>query len=78
MLVFKIYLVGIIILVAAVLLNVMAGWLGLSTWYSFLQDASQKGVSHAFQGLNALDYLFLFLLYPGLLGLAAYFSIRLF
>jgi hypothetical protein len=76
MLLIKIYLAGLVVLVVAVLLNVAAGWLGLSTWYSFLLEASQKGLYPALQSLNAADYLFLFLFYPGLLGLAAYLIFR--
>jgi hypothetical protein len=77
MLLFKIYLAGITVLIAAVLLNLAAGWLNLSTWYSFLNLASENGLSQAVQSLRLADYFFLILIYPGLLGLAAYQTLRL-
>jgi hypothetical protein len=78
MLFLKIYLAGIAVLIAAVLLNLAAGWLNLSTWYSFLNLVSENGLSQAIQSLRFIDYIFLLLIYPGLLGLAAYLTLRLF
>jgi hypothetical protein len=72
MLPLKIYLAGLFVLVAAIGLNLLAGLLGLATWYSFLTSASQQGLPSALNGLKIWDYLFLFLLYPGLLGLSAF------
>lgn len=64
----KIYIVGISILLVAVFLNFLAIKLGINTWYSFLDDFKEKG----FSSLNFFDYLFLFLIYPFLLGFIAF------
>jgi len=58
-----IFILGISILIAALLLNFLAGKLGLSTWYDFVKDPSKT---------NTLSYMWLFVLYPFGLGLAAY------
>jgi hypothetical protein len=77
MILVKIYLAGVAVLIAAILLNLLSGWLGLATWYSFLSQASEKGLAPALQSLTLVDYLFLIVVYPGLLGLAAYLTLRL-
>jgi hypothetical protein len=77
MILVKIYLAGVAVLIAAILLNLLSGWLGLATWYSFLSQASEKGLGPALQSLTPVDYLFLIVVYPGLLGLAAYLTMRL-
>lgn len=68
----KITAAGVAILVVAILLNLLANLLGLATWYDFLGAASQRGLTEALRGLKIWDYLFLILLYPFSLGLAAY------
>lgn len=78
MLLLKIYLAGFVVLIAAIGLNLAANGLGLSTWYTFLTQAGEQGISSALKNLNLADYFFLFFLYPGLLGLAAYLIFYLF
>jgi hypothetical protein len=68
----KIHLAGMAVLMAAIGLNLLANILGLSTWYDFLGAASQQGLMAALRRLSVLDTLFLIVLYPFLLGLAAY------
>ena len=58
----KLYLVGLVVLVLAILANFLAAQLGLRTWYDFL---NQWGAGNA---LNFKDGLWLFLLYPLILG----------
>lgn len=70
-LLFRIYRAGIAILVGAIIMNVAAGALGLATWYTFLTAASRNTVA-AVRSLRALDWLFLLIIYPGLLGACAY------
>jgi hypothetical protein len=77
MILVKIYFAGVAVLVAAILLNLLSGWLGLATWYSFLSQVSEKGWGPALHSLTPVDYLFLIVVYPGLLGLAAYLTLRL-
>jgi hypothetical protein len=72
MVLLKIYLSGLAVLAAAVVLNLLAAWLRLETWYSFLNMVSEEGFVPALQSMNLFDYFFLLLIYPGLLGLAAY------
>ncbi|MEJ5314151.1 MULTISPECIES: hypothetical protein [Anaerolinea] len=67
----RMFLVGWIILIGAIVLNVLAGMLNLSTWYTFLQNMSVNSAGQALRALRWLDGLFLFVLYPlGLGGLA--------
>jgi hypothetical protein len=58
-----IFILGISILIAALLLNFLAGKLGLNTWYDFVKDPGKTTV---------LSYVWLFVIYPFGLGLAAY------
>lgn len=52
---------GYAVLVSAIAINVLASVLDLKTWYGLFEDPS----------IGALDAIFLFLIYPLLLGLAA-------
>ncbi len=76
-LIVKIYLAGMVILLAAILLNLLASALKLATWYTFLNLVSQQGLSPALHSLKATDILFLFLIYPFLLGLSASVTLKL-
>jgi hypothetical protein len=68
----KIYLAGMAVLIVAVVLNLLANLFHLATWYTFLNKVSELGFAAAVHSLKAVDILFLVLLYPFLLGLAAY------
>jgi len=74
----KIYLAGLAVLIVAILLNGLANLLHLATWYSVLNSISEIGLASALRSLKVLDFLFLLLVYPFLLGLAAYLVFRLF
>lgn len=58
-----IFIIGASILIAALILNVLAGKLNLSTWYDFVKDPGKT---------TLLSYIWLFILYPFGLGLTAY------
>ena len=58
----KLYLMGLVVLVLAILANFLAAQLSLKTWYDFL---NQWGAGNA---LNFKDGLWLFVLYPLILG----------
>lgn len=63
----KLYIIGLCILVIAILANFIIGKLGIMSWYEFLQQLKDWGPS----GLNEvsfLDYLWLFIGYPLVLG----------
>ena len=54
-------LLGLRILLVAIVLNIFAKFVGLSTWFDFLDSPSQI--------LSWDNYIFLFLVYPFILGL---------
>ena len=53
---------GLRILFSAIVLNIFAKFVGLSTWYDFLNKPSKV--------LSWDNYIFLFFVYPFILGLA--------
>jgi len=69
---FKIYLAGLVVLIGAIVLNVLAGWIGLATWYEFLRSVTQNGILEAINALHIWDWLFLMAIYPTCLGAFAY------
>ena len=73
----SIYLAGLAVLVGAILANVLAGAVGLKTWYDVLAPIPELGVGTVARTLTVPDILFLFLLYPALLGLCAFLVLRL-
>ena len=71
----KIYIVGLIILVAAIVFNVVSSRFNIMGWYDFLTKLVAQGNSTFFQ-MKLLDYLWLFLFYPFLLGLICKLAIK--
>lgn len=67
----KIYLAGLVILAAAVAVNLLAGWLSLATWYEFFQLAARTGTAQAVSDISLINWIFLVFLYPFVLGAAA-------
>jgi len=63
MLIIKIFVIGFGILIGAVVLNTIATKLSLTTWYDFLQSPKT---------IKPISYVWLFVVYPGLLGLIAF------
>jgi hypothetical protein len=61
------FLSGYIVLIGAILINVCAKYLGLATWYDFLQKKKARSI----------DYVFLFIMYPALLGGLVYLTLLL-
>lgn len=68
MIVLKILVAGLIILLGALLLNVIATQLSLTTWYDFLKDPKKT---------NTVSLLWLFFIYPFGLGLLTLLATRL-
>jgi hypothetical protein len=64
----KIFLIGFTILVTAILLNIVAKLLNVATWYDFLQNKTVN---------SPIDFIWLFIAYPFLLGVAAYYINKL-
>ena len=65
----KLYIDGLCILLVAILANLLASKLQVQSWYSFLTEWSEKGGT-VWGRLHIWDWLWLFLAYPVLLGLA--------
>ena len=65
----KLYLVGLIILLVAILANIISGALGITSWYDFSRLIYTEG-SKGLRKLSIADWGWLLLLYPFLLGLA--------
>jgi len=65
----KIYLIGVIILIAAILLNGLINKLGVLGWYDFINLLIDKQTATA-RKVRLIDMLWLFIAYPFLLGLA--------
>jgi hypothetical protein len=76
MLIAKIYGMGVIILVAAVLVNGAAAWMGLPSWYDFFRTAGEMGIRRAAGQAGLVGMIFLLLIYPFLLGAAAYLALK--
>lgn len=66
----KIYCVGIIILVSAIVLNGLSNKLGITGWYDFIRSLMEKG-RDTFALLRWTDYAWLLAGYPFLLGCSA-------
>lgn len=74
----KLLFSGFSILFVAVVLNLIVGYFGLSTWYSLLNSIEQQGLIGSLAQLKFFSILFLFLIYPFILGLTAYISLGFF
>ncbi|OGD84746.1 hypothetical protein A2165_03210 [Candidatus Curtissbacteria bacterium RBG_13_40_7] len=68
----KILIAGWVILVVAIAANYIAALLGISTWYPFLDDLRKKGLRKTLENSGIPSLIFLFILYPLILGFAAY------
>jgi len=73
----KLFLIGIIILVGAILINALASLFNLVTWYTFLSTLARDGLRQGLKNTPILSLIFLFLLYPFSLGCLAYLGLRI-
>jgi len=73
----KVYFTGLIILLSAILLNLISGKLGITGWYDFLNGLANSG-RKIFDSLSVMDYIWLFVLYPFLLGCSVFLAEKLF
>jgi len=62
--VFFIFFAGLVVLVGAIILNFIASWFGLTTWYDFLKVPGKTSV---------ISYIWLFGIYPFGLGVITYY-----
>ncbi len=75
--VLKYLLYGWMILVAALAVNVVASTLGVTTWYDYVTSISVLGLKTATFSLRVHEHIFLFVIYPGILGFVVYLIMRL-
>ncbi len=73
----KVFVAGWIILIVAMGINLIASRLGIDTWYPFAESIGKAGFIKAFVKASFLSKLFLFVIYPALLGVSAYFALKL-
>lgn len=73
----RLYIIGVSILITAIIANGIVIKLGIVSWYDFLNQLSANGFE-ALKSLNVLDYLWLFVSYPMVLGLGYWIGERLF
>lgn len=59
---------GIVLLVGAIGINLLAQWFHLLTWYDFTTHVMQAGAMQAITSLSIANGIFLFVLYPFALG----------
>lgn len=72
----KIILTGFSILITAIILNVLANILKITTWYDLLNNITKHGIT-ALKQESIISIIFLFIIYPFVLGLTAYFILKL-
>jgi len=61
----RIYIIGLTILLVAIITNGGAKYLGVLTWYDFMKSFSEQSSKN----FSILNYLWLFIIYPLILGL---------
>ena len=69
-----IFIAGFLILIGAILINFLAKTIGLITWYDLLINFTNSGLKEISK-VSFLSFIFLFVIYPYLLGLIGYLSI---
>lgn len=73
----KIITTGFAILITAIILNVLANILKITTWYDLLNNITKHGISIIKQE-SILSIIFLIIIYPAILGFIAYTVLKLF
>ena len=64
----RLYIVGILILLGAILANIIATKLNLKSWYDLFLGVSEN--SNYWSQIRIIDFLWLIIFYPLFLGLA--------
>ena len=64
----RLYLIGVCILLIAIIVNIIVGHLGISTWYNFGPNFFSKGLI-AIKEAGYINCIWLFILYPLTLSL---------
>ena len=66
----RLYLIGILILLGAILANIIATKLNLKSWYDLFLGVSEN--SNYWSQIRIIDFVWLILIYPLSLGFSAY------
>jgi hypothetical protein len=75
-LIWQVPLIGVGILVVAIIANGLAMAVGWTTWYGFIGAIQEEGMLAALRSAGLPSLLFLFVLYPAILGLTGYWLTR--
>ena len=65
---FRLFTIGVFILIIAIIANFLAIQISIKTWYNLLSLLNASG-SNAIKALSIVDYLWLFICYPLVLGI---------
>ena len=65
----KLLLTGNCILINAIIANIFAKMIKITTWYDFYNQLINAGIKNTINTLQILDILWLFLIYPVILSL---------
>jgi len=76
-LIIKIFFGGVFVLITAIVVNVIIPKLGVLTWYEFGPNLLKNGWSYCFK-VGLLNILWLFFIYPFVLGFSYHLSLKLY
>ena len=69
-----IFVTGASVLLTAIIVNIIATWMSLTTWYGFVEVVGEQGFLNGLEKADLASIVFLFLIYPFVLGIAGYYS----
>ena len=69
-----IFLIGIVILIGAIIINVIAKYLDIDSWFDFIEKINKNGFKNSIGDTSIISYVFMFIIYPFLLGVLGYYS----
>ncbi len=75
--VIKVFIGGVFVLVTAIVVNIIMPKLGILTWYEFGPNLLKNGWPYYLE-VGLLNILWLFFLYPLVLGLSYHLSLKLY
>ena len=64
----KLLITGNCILIVAIISNIFAKFINVTTWYDFYNQIIDIGLKNTISTLHVFDFLWLFLLYPTILS----------
>ncbi len=69
-----IFVTGASVLLTAIMVNIIATWMSLTTWYGFVDIVGEQGFLNGLEKAGLASILFLFLIYPFILGVVGYYT----